>query len=418
MDKLNDNSYFYAMVLFVIWPFLAAISAFKNYKKSWAKNIFWAFCAFYGFAFAIGAENAGSDIVRYISEIRKLHGEPMTFSAVIGYFLQSGEVDVLDTFISVILSRFTDNQSVITLVYGIVFGFFLSRNMWYVLERLEGKIKPITIFLFVCFFLVIPIWEMNGFRMWTAAHVFIYGLLPYLFEGNKKGILISVSAILVHFSFIIPVGILLGYLLLGNRLVIYFALFVATFFISEINLEAFNNLVENYAPEVIQERSSSYRTEANVEEHRTKAGQGQVWYAQWYGRALKWSVMGFLVLLFFTGRPFFKKNKRYLNLFSFVLLFYGMANLFSSLPSGGRFISIANLGALALIILYIQNRTQEVAMKRFIIAAAPALLLFIVVAVRTGLYSMSATAILGNPIIAMFFVGEHISLNDVMKMVL
>jgi hypothetical protein len=57
-------------------------------------------------------------------------------------------------------------------------------------------------------------------------------------------------------------------------------------------------------------------------------------------------------------------------------------------------------------------------MERFVWVTTPALLLFIVVAFRVGLYSMSATAVLGNPVIAMFFMGEHISLNDVLKMIL
>jgi hypothetical protein len=254
--------------------------------------------------------------------------------------------------------------------------------------------------------------------MWTAAHIFIYGLLPFLFEGKRNRIFICMAAILVHFSFIVPLGVLLGYMLLGNRLVLYFGFFVLTVFFSQINVEMFNQVVENYAPEAIQERTSSYRTEASVENYRTSTAEDTVWYAIWYGRALGWSITGFLIILFLKERPFFAENKRWLSLFSFTLLFYGVANLFSSLPSGGRFVIIANLLALVLIILYMQNQKHEVIMKRFAWAATPALLLYLVVSFRIGLYSMSATAVLGNPVIALFLTGKHISLNDVMKMVL
>src|SRR5699024_1023376 len=120
-----------------------------------------------------------------------------------------------------------------------IYGFFFSRNIWYVMERLEGKIRPATILLFSCFCLVMPFWFINGFRMWTAAHIFIYGLLPYLFEGRKSGLVIAVLSILVHYAFIVPVGVLFAYLLLGNRLIIYFLFFVTTFFVSEINIEVF-----------------------------------------------------------------------------------------------------------------------------------------------------------------------------------
>lgn len=418
MDRLNDKSGYYAVILFFIWPFLAVASAFKNYSSSWGKNIVWAFVAFYGFAFAIGAESSGSDINRYVDELVYLHSIDMNAADAIEYYRNSGEVDILRTFIAVTVSRFTDSQAILTLIYGIIFGFFFSRNIWFVLQRLEGRIKPITILLIACLFLVIPIWQMNGFRFWTAAHMFIYGLLPFLFEEKKSGIVICVLSLLVHFAFLIPVGVLLTYIVFGNRTLSYFVFFILAISISEINITVFNNVIENYAPEIIQERSSSYRGEDKVEEYREGTANNTVWYAVWYARVLCWAVMGFLILLFIKGRSFFYENKGWLRLYSFVLLFYGVANLFSSLPSGGRYLSIANLVALALIILYIQNREQGIIVERFVWATTPALLLFIVVAFRIGLYSMSATAVLGNPIIAVFFIGEHISLNDVIKMIL
>lgn len=419
MRQHNAKTGFYAVVLFFVWPLLALVSAIKNYRQSWAKNILWAFIAFYGFAFAIASENDSADIVRYVEEYQDLHRVEMTVASAKNYFNQSGEVDVAKTFIAVVLSRFTDSQSILTLVYGVIFGFFFSRNMWFVLERIESNIKPITVLLFISFFLVIPIWNMNGFRFWTAAHIYIYGLLPFLFEGKKRGVLISSLAILVHYAFLIPVAILGIYILIGNRLMIYFTFFLISFAVSEINLSSFNNFVESYAPEAVQERTAGYRGEEYVESYREGTEEkNRVWYAVWHGRALKWSVMGFLVILFFQARTFFSKNKRWLSLFCFTLLFYGVANTFSSLPSGGRFVSVANLCALAIIILYVQNQEHEVVMKRFIIAAMPALMLFVVVSVRMGLYSMSATAILGNPVIAMFLSGEHISLNEVMRMIL
>ncbi|WP_176466323.1 EpsG family protein [Aliifodinibius salipaludis] len=418
MFQSNNKIGFYSAMLFLLWPLLALLSAFKNYRSSWAKNILWAFIAFYGFAFAIGAESEGADIARYVEKYQHLHGQQMTFAKALEYYSESGDIDVASTFISIVLSRFTDSQSILTLVYGIIFGYFFSRNMWFVLEHLKGNIRFTTALLFICFFLVIPIWNMNGFRMWTAAHIFIYGLLPYLYEGKKSGVLIASLSILVHFSFLVPVSILYLYIFAGNRLLIYFVFYCLTFFVSEINLSVFNELVEGYAPEIIQERTAGYRGEQYVENYREGTTNSQNWYMDWYGRAMRWSIMGFLVVLFFRAKKFFMQNKNWLNLFCFTLLFYGVANLFSSLPSGGRFLSIANLSALALITLYVQNKEHEKVMKRFIIAATPALVLFIVVSVRMGLYSISATTILGNPIIAIFLTGEHISMNDVMRMLL
>ncbi|HYW35271.1 MAG TPA: EpsG family protein [Balneolaceae bacterium] len=415
----DSKTGFYAVILFVVWPLLAVASAFKNYKHPWAKNILWAFIAFYGFSFAVSTGNSGADIVRYVQNYQNLHEKKMTLASSVKYFEKSNEVDVASTIIAIVLSRFSDSQAVLTMIYGLIFGFFFSRNMWFVLERFKGPMKPITILLFICFFLVIPIWNLNGFRFWTAAHVFIYGALPYLFDGKRKGIIIAASSILVHFAFIVPVLVLIGYMLLGNRLIIYFIFFLMTLFISQINLRVFNQVVENYAPKIIQKRTAGYRGKGYVKKYRERTPEKKKnWYVVWYNIALDWSVMGFLIILFLKGRSFFSGNQKWLSLFSFTLLYYGVANLLASLPSGGRYISIAQMLALALIMLYVQKREQERVMERFVWVATPALMLFIVVAIRTGLYSMSATSVLGNPIVALFLTGDYVSLNDFVKMIL
>jgi hypothetical protein len=318
----------------------------------------------------------------------------MTVASAKKYFDKSGEMDIARTLIAVVLSRFSGSQAVLTLVYGIIFGFFFSRNMWFILEHVEGKIKPVTIILFICFFLVIPFWDLTTFRFWTAAHMFMYGLLPFLFEGRKEGVIISAASILVHFAF-----------------------FIVTLFISTINLKVFNEVVNDYTPEMVQEQTSGYLNKKYVEQYREGADSSKNWYVEWYLRALKWPVEGFLIVMFFWERDFFTDNKDWMSLFCFTLLFYGAANLLSSLPSGGRYITVANLSALALITLYIQNQEHEVMIKRFTWAALPALALFIIVSLRMGLYSISLSAVFGNPVVSLFFNEGHISLNEVMRMI-
>jgi len=414
MNRVNDKTGFYAWILFLIWPLLATASAFRNFDQKWAKNVFWAFCAFYGFAFAIGSESQGSDIVRYVASYQSLHGVEVN---LISYIQESQRADYFSNVIAIILSRFTDSQPMLTLVYGIIFGFFFSRNIWYILERLEGKLLPVTIILLICFFLVNPIWRINGVRMWTATHIFLYGLLPFLCEGKKKGVLISAASILVHFSFILPVTVLMAYVFLGNRLTIYYAFFISTFFIAEIDITTFNEYVERFLPEPFVDRSESYRREGAVEQYREAEMEGR-WYANWYRPALGYAIMGFLSILYFRSRTFFDDNRVWMNLFCFTLLFYGVASLMSSIPSGQRFLILANLCALALIILYLQNQPRERFMQQYIYITLPLLLLFIIVSIRTGLYFTGATTVLGNPIIAILTAGSDISLNDVMRMIL
>ena len=289
------------------------------------------------------------------------------------------------------------------------------------MERLKGKLLWLTILLLACFFLENPIWKINGFRMWTATHIFIYGLLPFLCEGKSRYLWVSFLSLTVHFAMLVPVGVLLMYIVGGNRLTLYFGGFLFTMFFAEIDIGAFNDLMEAYAPEILQERTESYRTEGPDAPGVAVAesGASRRWYAVWYNRALRYSVMGLLIgLCYVAGREHFRNNRYWNNMLCFTLLFYSAANVLSSLQSGGRFFVIANMCALPLLIFYLQNLKQNIVMKRFTWAAMPGLLLFAIVAFRIGLYSMSATAILGNPIVAAFMYGDYISLNDFLRSLL
>jgi len=417
MDTSHDKSGFYAVFLFLLWPFLALLSAFKNHRKAWAKNIFWAFCAFYGLTFTIGAESESSDVVRYVIELETLHKSSMTVDRALEYYDRSGEVDIFRTIIAITLSRFTDSQPVMTLVFAIIFGYFFSRNIWYILDRLRGKLLPITIVFLVCFMLMTPVWSINAFRMSTANQMFIFGLLPFLCEGKKNRLWISAASILVHFALLVPVGVVAFYMLAGNRLTLYYGFFMVTFFVSEIDIELLNRLAESYLPEAFQERSESYRREDRVEEFREVESERN-WYANWYRPALHWALMGFLSVLFIRERSFFNSNKNWLSLFAFVLLYFGVANLFSTIPSGHRYLATASLLAMALLMFYLQNRPPNRLMTYYTYASSPAIALYLVVSIRETLYFTGTTTILGNPVIAFLTAGNDLSLNDLMRMIL
>ncbi|MEZ4841525.1 MAG: hypothetical protein R2821_08455 [Flavobacteriaceae bacterium] len=165
------------------------IISFVEYKMPLAKNIFWAFCAFYGFTFAIGKESVGTDILQYMAELQYLHEQSqLGIAGVIDYFKVKGDVDIFRTILSFILSRFTDSQVILTLVYAVIFGFFYSRNVWYIFSLIENRLTILEKMIFLSIILLIPIWFINGFRMWTAFHIFMYGLLPFIFEKKKIGI--------------------------------------------------------------------------------------------------------------------------------------------------------------------------------------------------------------------------------------
>lgn len=414
----NKNHWY----LFILFPFLAGILAVKNYHCTWAKNVIWAFVVFFGFTFGMSEEtssgNATADITRYAQEVKDLYKKDLSFAQIVNLYQDNEDIDVLKLTLAIGISRFTDNQQVLTAIYGFIFGFFFSRNFWFVLNRINGKIKTAAMLLLIAYVLVDPIWNINGFRFHTAVQIFIYGLLPFLFEGKKKGILASALSILVHFSFLLPVGVLLVYVLLGNRTILYFVFFLASVFSTGLNVSSVNNLVEDNAPEAFSERTAGYRDEGVVEEFRadpeTKGGFVSNWYATLYLKALQWPLMVLLTMLFIKRKNIQLNQYWFTNSLSFTLLFFGVANLMASFPSGGRFLAVAALSALPLMIFYVQNLPGEKYLSNKVLLFSPAILLFIIVTIRAGFYSLSVNTFIGNPLVVLL-TDYNISLNDLIK---
>ena len=408
-------------LLFVFFPFFASMASLHNFRASWAKNVMWAFIVFYGITFSIGKESklesGSSDIVRYVEGMKALKSRTLSLDDAINYFKESGEADILQTIIMILVSRVTDSQAILTGVYALIFGYFFTRNIWYVFDRMEGKLKKLSLLLIVALFLVNPYWNINGFRFNTAAHVFWMGLLPYLFEGKKRHLWITYTAVLVHFSFLLPLAIISIFLIVGNRLNAYFIFFIASIFVKEINIVSFNEFVQKNVPEAFVERSKNYLEENRVEEFR-QGGEGdadtKVWYARYYFKALYWALSVIIIALFVLCRKKIAEIKSLKSGFCFALFMYGTANLLTSIPSGERFLMVAALASLTIIIFLVQNHISNRYLDNTILAVSPLLLLYIIVSLRTSAYSVSLNTLVGNPVLALL-TDYNIAINDIIK---
>ena len=411
MYTKSSQNKIYAYLVFLIWPFFSFFMAFYDYRKSWSKNLVWLFVAFYAYSMVISDE--GMDASRYRDQFIEISASAGTTNSIVAdiYADDSQTVDYLKPLLDQIVSSFTTNYKILFLIYGLIFGFFFSRNLWLLLDRAEHKITKISILLLIVFVIINPIWNINGFRFWTAAQIFVYGNLLYFLEGNRKGILITLTAFLVHFSFLLPSAILLLYMIMGNRLTLYFYFFLASLFITELNLEAVrNNLF--FLPTVYMNRAENYVSE-EYKEKLTENLKNANWYAQVRVSALKYSIYVFLIYLFWKGRIIMIREKRLYNLFSYVLLFYAIANVISYIPSVGRFISVVSGLSVSLAFLYMQYFNDN-KFRWIIKASIPALLLFLIVTIRIGFDTIGLTTVFGNPIFAII-IEDDMALIELIK---
>ena len=350
-SKHTKSSFYYILAL--LWPFLSLIYTFRNIKSPWAKNVFWIVCIFMGFIQIYQPEGTilgvGADSGRYVIKMQDMYYNVNSFSELSSKFYNGSTLDIYFTSLAYLISRFTTNGHVLYLVVALVFGFFYSRNVWYVIDRLPNKVSVTTLVLIGLLFLVCPIWSINGIRMWTALHMFVYGAMPFFIEGKKNKIWICIISLFVHHSFLFPIVLLLLYIFIPQRflykkntLLYVFIFYLFSLTVNQLNLESVNSILQNYLPNYYEDRIDSYVSENALISHNESVSQ-HAWQTDFLPWLNDMVIQVFIFISFFTIKNNKRLYKGVLSLFIFSLLFYGISNIASNIPGGGRYIVLAKM---------------------------------------------------------------------------
>ena len=197
--KSEKNNLNYTLLVFLFSPLLALIISIKNYKEVWAKNIVLLFSGFYGFMFVIG--NAGSDINRYKSRFEEDLKININLLDYLKLLFKEEKYDFIQPFLSYFVSCFTSDFRIFLLLIGLIFGFFLSRNIWYVISLVNNKPRWFSILFILVFSFIYAIWDINVMRFTLAAHIFFYGVFNVLVRKNNWGYLFALISIFMHSIF-------------------------------------------------------------------------------------------------------------------------------------------------------------------------------------------------------------------------
>jgi len=407
---LHIRSWF---IVFLIWPFGTLIKSFSWIRTNEAKNLFWLFCIYFGFTFIVEG-NYYTDSVMSVIQLQEMHASGISINelAVTFYESESGEIDIVHKLVTFLVSRFTSNYRILFAVFGLIFGYFYSRNIWILIRKSDTHLTIFPAILLMSFIMVNGIWNINIFRFYTAAQIFIYGIFAYFLEGKKYKLLFAAIAVLMHWSFLIPLTILFLYFLLRNHSRIYFVLFVLSFFISALNMDIIRFWFEGYAPAIIQETRSGYLSESYQEVVNTSYIDAN-WFLRGHEEIMKWFVFVSFSLINLRSYNIIKENKQLIKLYNFSLLFYATVNIFGNVASMGRFYTVANMLSLAFLFLYIQIGGQNYPSWLKKLSILP-LAIFILVKFRFCFEFMGYSLLVGNPITAIFIENET-SLIDLIK---
>lgn len=390
-------------ILFFIWPFVSLVYAIKNYKRPYAKNIVWLFTAFYGLTMVFVSDALDGARIIASFENASRHG----FVAFQHLFTRGGELDVLQPLVIYVVSWFTTDSRILFGVMGLIFGYFFSRNVWLGIELIEGRLNRYAIIFIFLFAMIIPIWEINGFRMWTAAHVFFFGVSRQLITGERKYAFFAVLSPLIHFSFIFAVVAYFGYFLVKRLpLNLIFSIFILSVLVQEIYIDI--REFRDYAPEAFHSEIDGY---GNIEwaEARREAHQEMRWWAKYQKTVLEYFMVLVMSLAFVSCKknPEILKDKSTWNFFSFSLWFAALARFLAAFPFGDnyRFVIIANLFlSLSLAIIYGGRlRTFKIPLQYLITFLIIAF--YSLVGMRMGFDRMGIATLISNPFTVWFFDG-------------
>lgn len=359
------------------------------------------FTAFFGLTMVFVSDALdGARLVSNLEDASK-HG----FVAFQNFFIRDGYLDLLQPLVLYIVSWFTTDSRVMLGVMGLIFGYFYSRNVWLGIELLEGRLNKYAIIFIILLALIIPIWEINGFRMWTAAHVFFFGVSRHLITGKIKYAIYAILTPFIHFSFIFAVVAFLGYFLVRKLPVnVIFSIFILSVVVQGISLDI--RVYQVYAPVAYESKIQGY---GNIEwaENMREQHQEMRWWAKYHKKALEYFMIVAMVFAFLSH----KRNPRILNdkkiwyLFTFSLWFAALARFLAALPFGDnyRFVIVANLFlALSLIIIY--GRQLKVRKMPFQYLITILIVSFYaIVEIRMGFDRMGIATFISNPLTVWLF---------------
>ncbi|GAF03249.1 hypothetical protein JCM21142_41916 [Saccharicrinis fermentans DSM 9555 = JCM 21142] len=337
-------------------PFLAFILALTNYSQREAKNVVYLFLIYYG---ATNVVDIGYyiDAAGYALQLERNSQLPFShlFEIFTNLYSDRDSIDLLEPLLSFFVSRFTTDHRALFAVFAAIFGFFYlgTINKLHDVFRKNPNLDALIMLAF--FAMLLPVMAISGFRMWTAAWIFVYGGYHVVVKKDMRYLILTFAAIFVHWSFFMANGLLIIYVLVGNREVIYIPLTILSFIVPYV-IAPFMTLISLRMGGVFQDRYSMYSDESYAQ-----GVQEQLQEAAWFMTLGTDMVLYFLLLALVVIRYKFShimSGKGEKSLFCFSLLMLTFVNFGKTLPSlGGRFQLVFFLFATMYVFLFFTKKS-------------------------------------------------------------
>lgn len=335
-----DNRLGSKIIIYLINPFIAFIASLFSVDKRSSRVVLYLWFILFGFSFLPMQEVTG-DSYGYYEKF--LQFQTSEFPGIVNdYFTgQSNYKDLYEYFAYWLVKSFTDNYHVFFALLAVVFGFFYIKSLKMIVAYFDRDNYWISMLLVLLFMLSNPIYNINGFRFWTAAWMGVYGALKVLKERKYQYCLLIAATFLVHGGFSVFIFLFLLGFILRKHVNIISVIYIISFFLSVVSV---SSLLEPYIgnmPLFFSNFLDSYAEEGTVAEKLL--GREQLpFYARFFKKTPTYYLNIMTILLLYLNRKKIidiSKN----SLFVFALVILIMCNLLdtSVLSVSGRYLRIA-----------------------------------------------------------------------------
>lgn len=378
----------------------------------------WAWCIFFGATFALSVESVDADIYRYI-ELPILFKEfgVNSYVQALEWIVKQGEIDFYAVSVAYLSHAINANYLFITTLLSLVFGYFLSRNILILLQNTNWSFY--SNLLIILFFFVNPIWNINNARFYTALQIAVYAILSSEMEGRRVKIFYLLLTPLVHFSFIVVIGIYIFSKLFSRYAKISFFIFLISVIASEYLTE---DVISDYSSMIdyslINDRGKGYVDKELLNLTREEAEVIELnFYIKYYQYILKHIINIMMMMVYFSFGKTIIKDKLLSKLFAQVIITVALGNFLYNHFVIGRFHIFSSLLAICFVIKFLYLVDMNIFMKltkniRYFLMLP--IIFFCIVTIRIGLYHLSFSSIFSTPFIALFQ-DNFSALNDFIK---
>lgn len=378
------------ILLFLIWPIASLVFELKNLTRTQSIFFLLLFSIFFGWNFIhTSVYLSSNDAIRYITVLRDFHSQNLTFEDFRLNYLVS-EVDYVRPILTYIVSIFSNRANFLFMIFSVFFGYFYFKILQLLLT-IKGEFAFVELLIIIMIAFNIPLWEINAFRFWSAALVFILSVIYFIENKYRSALFLLIFTPFIHFSFWILVFVfIIFYIVRKNINTIFTGLLISSILPLEVIRSA--TIFSLYIPEKFQ-----VRTELYLDVDFLSKQINTNWYITLVPILLKYLTFFLLVMSFIEYRKG-RFTEKMMIFFAFVMIFRTFSNLLADIFEGDRFLTISS----SLILIFIFIYSNSLSFMKLKIINWPLFFIFffiIIIKVREGMDFFGLNVILGNPLI-------------------